>query len=145
MTTEINTHGLVCDFGKHKGLLYTRVPVGYLHWMVGNNHPKAEIASAELKRRGSVLPTLDISGHAIDRASLHCRKYWHQTRGENEGLHAWLCRISKEALANTPDPKGRYRYGDVLLAFEFEGNWPVLKTVIYKPQNEQPRGDKGEG
>lgn len=127
----INTHNLICDFGKHKGTAYTRLPVSYLTWMVGSNHSRADIAAAELKRRGTVTPDLDVSGHAIDRASLSCRKIWHETRGGEEGLHAWLCRVAREALDKKQiDQKGRYHHLGMQFAFEFEGVWPVLKTVM---------------
>ncbi len=131
MTEPINTHGLVCDFGRHKGALYTRMPVGYLKWMVNSRHGKADIAAAELERRGTVTPDLDVSGHAIDRASLSCRKIWHTNRGENEGLHAWLVRVAREALdKNDIDAKGRYHHVGMRFAFELDGVWPVLKTVM---------------
>lgn len=128
----IDTHGMVIDFGKHKGTPYTQTPVSYLKWMVGSNHSRAEIAEAELQRRGTVTPDLDVSGHAIDRASVHCRKIWHETKNkEAEGLYSWLCRVAAEALEKEDmDDKGRYRIHGMKLAFEFEGRWPVLKTVI---------------
>ena len=129
--TEINTHGLICDFGRHKNFLYTRMPVSYLKWMVNSGHRKADIAAAELKRRGTVTPDLDVSGHAIDRASLTCRKIWHETRGSDEGLHAWLVRMANEAMAKANiDDKGRYHHNGMMLAFENDGVWPVLKTVM---------------
>jgi uncharacterized protein (DUF3820 family) len=130
MTGAINTHGLVCDFGKHSGELYTRLPVSYLKWMVQIGHSRADIAEAELARRGTVTPEVDVSGHAIDSASLRGRKIWHETRGENEGLHAWLCRMAAEARAlNDRDAGGRYLFAGMKFAFE-EGAWPVLKTVM---------------
>ena len=131
MTEQINTHGLVCDFGKHKGTLYTRLPVGYLHWMVNGRHSHADIAKAELGRRGTVRPELDVSGHAIDRASLHCRKIWHETANKDEGLYSWLCRMAAEAIgsgAERPDKKFLYR--GMIFVFETETEWPVLKTVM---------------
>ena len=128
---EINTHNLICDFGRHAGTLYTRVPVSYLKWMVNSGHNKSEIAAAELKRRGTVTPELDVSGHAIDRASLSCRKIWHQTRHEEEGLHAWLVRMSTEAITKGDiDEKGRYHHNGMLFRFYNDGEWPVLKTVM---------------
>lgn len=131
MTESINTHNLICDFGRHKGEFYTRIPVNYLLWMSNSNHSKKEIAEAELKRRGTVLPEVDVSGHAIDRASLNCRKIWHHTRQEKEGLYACLCRIAKEALSlNQKDHKERYIWNELRLVFDIEGKWPVLKTVI---------------
>lgn len=128
---EINTHGMICDFGRHKGTPYTRLPVSYLTWMVNSNHSRVEIAKAELKRRGTVTPDLDVSGHAIDRASLLCRRTWHETRAKDEGLHAWLCRVAREALdAGNVNDKGRYEHLDIQFAFDAEGAWPVLKTVM---------------
>ena len=131
MTATINTHGMTVDFGKHKGTLYTRLPVSYLLWMVGVGHSSKHIAQAELDRRGTVLPELDVSGHAIDRASLSCRKIWHETRKQDEGLHAWLCRIAAEGLAaGEPDEEGRVFTHGMKLVFEMDGEWPVLKTVM---------------
>lgn len=128
----INTHGMVCDFGRHKGALYTRMPVSYLKWMVQSGHSREDVARAELERRGTVTPDLDVSGHAIDRASLRLRRTWHETRGKDEGLHAWLVRMAGEAREQgerqTPE---RFLYGGILFVFE-EGEWPLLKTVMPK-------------
>jgi hypothetical protein len=92
------------------------------------------LAKAEISRRGTVLPTLEISGHAIDRASLACRRTWHENRGNEEGLNAWLIRICNEALAdNIIDHKGRYVWKGLLrLAIQNDGVWPVLLTIIPK-------------
>lgn len=131
MNNEINTHNLICDFGKHKGQPYTRLPVSYLKWMINERHSKADIASAELERRGTTTPDLDISGHAIDRVSLSCRKIWHEDRAKDEGLHAWLVRVASEALElKSIDDKGRYHHKGMKFAFEQDGCWPVLKTVM---------------
>lgn len=129
--SAINTHGLLVDFGKHKGQPYTRLPVSYLLWMVNSDHSRKDIAEAELARRGTVRPDLDISGHAIDRASLSLRKVWHQSRNEDEGLHAWLVRMSTEAIkANQRDEQGRYYHNWMRFVFEMDGCWPVLKTIM---------------
>jgi len=136
--TTIDTHNLICDFGRHKGEPYTRLPVNYLLWMVNSNHSHADIAESELKRRGTVFPDLDISGHAIDRVSIHSRKIWHETKLEDEGLHAWLLRVCKEALeANKIDKKGRYKWGLLRFVIEMQGKWPILKTVIRLSKNEE--------
>ena len=133
--SEINTHNLVCDFGKHKGELWTRIPVSYLKWLVntpardGSTAPA--IAAAELNRRGTVTPTIEVSGHAIDRASLNCRKIWHETAlNEEEGLHAWLCRMATEALEKGEKlESGKIRYSRMKFVFEDGELYPVLKTV----------------
>jgi hypothetical protein len=132
MKEDINTHGLVVDFGKHNGTLYTRVPVGYLFWMVNNNHSRKDIASSELKRRGSVIPKIEVSGHAIDRASLYCRKIWHETKIKDEGIHSWLVRVAQEAIesveGNISDSK--IKYLGMKFVFENGDEFPVLKTVM---------------
>ena len=130
--TKINTHNLVCDFGKHSGTLYTRIPVSYLRWMINANHPKAEIAAAELDRRGTVIPDMDVSGHAIDSASLRFRKTWHLTSRPDEGLHAWLLRVAAEAVdKGMTDEEGRYHYLGIKFVFAMDGVWPVLQTVTH--------------
>lgn len=139
----INTHNLRIEFGKHKGELWTRVPVSYLKWLVnsppfrGDTH-SIEIGKAELERRGTFTPTVEISGHAIDRASLSCRKTWHQTaKSDQEGIHAWLCRVAAEALATVPvaelteiGAEGRIDHLGLRFVFLFGECWPVLKTVM---------------
>lgn len=87
----VNTHNLVVDFGRHKGQLWTRIPISYLKWLVNSRTQWANIAQSELDRRGVVTPDeLEITGHALDRASLNCLKEWKKTRYRDEGLHAWL-------------------------------------------------------
>ena len=143
---EMNTHNLICDFGRHKGMPYTRIPVSYLKWMIQSSHSSAEIARAELDRRGIVTPNLEISGHAIDRASLNCRKIWHQTaKDENEGLHAWLCRICEEALSKfETNEENTIFYNGLKLVF-VPGEWPVLKTLMpCKNKNQDARSGQGE-
>lgn len=127
----MSTHGLICDFGRHKGTPYTRIPVSYLTWMINERHAKAHLAKLELERRGTPTPDLDVSGHAIDRASLSCRTVWLETRRVNEGLYSWLCRNAREAFdAKNIDEKGRHLHAGMKFIFETQGEWPVLKTVI---------------
>jgi hypothetical protein len=94
----VNTHGLRIDFGKHKGELFTRLPVSYLRWMINEGTKQCEIAKAEFERRGDTMPKVELSGHAIDNASLRVRKIWHETRTENEGIYSWLERMVLEAI-----------------------------------------------
>jgi hypothetical protein len=69
----IDTHNLIVEFGKHKGERWTRVPISYLKWLVNVGSQYAEIAQAELDRRGTRLThDINLTGHAIDRASLRC-------------------------------------------------------------------------
>ena len=132
----MNTHHLICDFGRHNGAPYTRIPVSYLRWMVNTGRSRADIAKAEIERRGTVTPDLDVSGHAIDRASTCCRRIWHQTAAsDSEGLHAWLCRVAAEALVmNVRDGDGCYLRMGMRFVFDESGAWPVLKTVMRKQE-----------
>jgi hypothetical protein len=102
-----------------------------------NSNAKA-IAAAELKRRGSTLPTIEVSGHALDRASLSCRAIWHQTaKDDNEGLYSWLCRIGREALDSTEDGMEGHsesreceiEYLGLKLIFALGEFYPTIKTV----------------
>lgn len=136
MNDELNTHNLKCDFGRHKGTLWTRVPVSYLLWMVNVNHSRVEVAKSELKRRGTVLPELDVSGHAIDMASLRLWDLFRDMRTEGEGLHGWLVSISRLARLrgklkeDDNDDAKSYNYMGVKFVFEESGAWPILKTVM---------------
>lgn len=127
----IDTHHLICDFGKFKGERYTRIPVSYLKWMVNVGHTYAEIAQAELDRRGTVTPDIEISGHAIDRASLTCLKLWQLTREKDEGIHAWIVRMAQDALYSVGgEVEGKVLYMGMKFVFEMDGVWPVLKTIM---------------
>lgn len=139
-----NTHGYRMANGKHRGELITRVPVSYLKWMVRERHSEAAYAAAELDRRGTVTPDIEISGHAIDSASLRCRKIWHETRNEGEGLHAWLCRMAATALESGEAHGDKILFNGMLFAFERDGEWPLLKTVMRKKGGEHAASEAQE-
>jgi hypothetical protein len=127
----MDTHHMVCDFGKFEGERYTRIPVSYLKWMVNVDHTHADIAEAELERRGTVTPTIEVSGHSIDRASLSCLKLWQLTRKKDEGIHAWLIRLAQGALDSVEgEIDGKILHMGMKFVFEADGVWPVLKTVM---------------
>ena len=134
----INTHNLIIDFGKHKGERWTRLPIGYLKWLINDRTQYANIAKSELERRGTVLKhELEISNHAIDRASLSCRKIWHETSNKGEGIHTWLYRIASEAIksVNKSAMKSNYRlkvknYNNMSFVFKFGAVCPALLTVM---------------
>lgn len=130
MSATLDTHHLVCDFGHHRGKAWTRIPVSYLLYLVNSKHSQAEIAEAELKRRGTVKPDMDISGHAIDRASQQLIGRWTETRMPNEGLHAWLVRMATAARAHGRVKNERYIYEGMRFAFQEGEEWPVLVTVM---------------
>jgi hypothetical protein len=137
MAKMINTHNLIVDFGKHKGERWTRIPIGYLKWLVNEDSQYKEMAESELKRRGVVIEhIIEISGHAIDRASTSCHKIWEQTSLKNEGIYSWLQRIASEAI------KPFYKVGEkrferkgiiynrMRFIFHFGEMYPVLLTII---------------
>ena len=115
--------------GRHAGTPITRVPVSYLRWMVNVNHTLADFARAELVRRGSTVPDIEISPHAIDRASQRCLDVWRQRRHGKEGLYAWLLRMSQEARDAYPD-RQRVQHNGMILVFEYGAEWPTLLTVM---------------
>ncbi len=137
---EIKTYGELVTFGKHKGERWTRIPVSYLKWLVNESSNWRETALAELKRRGTTLSyEVEISGHAIDRASLNCRKTWHETAEDGEGIHAWLVRMATEAIGS----KGKQElihWKGVKLAFTYGEYYPILKTVMPSKQKETSNG-----
>lgn len=127
----INTHGKTIGFGKHKGELFTRIPVSYLRWMVNENAPESNVAKAELERRGDTMPKVELSGHAIDNASLRVRKRWHETRSNDEGLYSWLQRMVLEALEHGERlESGKIKYNGIKLVIHEGEEYPVLKTVM---------------
>jgi len=143
--TEIDTHGLVVDFGKYKGQRWTRIPVSYLRWLANQEGSKTDIARAELGRRGIGLHdrAVEVSGHAIDSASLRLHGYYRRNRRDsNEGLHAWLQRFAEEALNDHEmDAQGRIHYEGVRLVFEDGSLYPILKTVMTAKNNRKRSRD----
>lgn len=127
---DINTHGQTIDYGKHKGELFTRLPLGYLRWMVNESAPQADVAKAELERRGATLPRVNISNHAIDRASLRVLELWQQDRGEDEGLHSWLERVTVEAIAQGRVIGDRIHYKRMKFCIAHGEEFPTLKTIM---------------
>ncbi len=132
MTDEINTHNMVVDFGKHKGELWTRLPISYLKWLVNETDNYKELAQAELDRRGVILePEMELSGHAIDRASIYCLGWWEHSRlSKNEGIHAWLYRVASEALEKGEKEDGKVYYNGLKFIFKFGAVFPILKTIM---------------
>jgi hypothetical protein len=132
---SIDTHGMLVEFGKHRGQRWTRVPVSYLRWIanLAPPHKSREIAVAELERRNIPLVNceIEITGHAIDSASLRLRKTWHAMKNENEGLHSWLQRMCTDALGEyEPDSEGRIHWHGIQLVFEEGAIVPILKTCM---------------
>jgi len=123
--SEINTHNLIVDFGKHKGERWTRLPISYLNWLMNEvGGEKGAIAKAELDRRGTtVITTLQLSGHAIDRAS-QITHAW-----KDKGVHSWLLIIGAEALEAAKGAE-EIEYQGFKFAFTYGEYYPTMKTII---------------
>ncbi|MBW7997490.1 MAG: hypothetical protein FVQ81_13130 [Candidatus Glassbacteria bacterium] len=76
------------------------------------------------------LEHVEVSAHAVDRASLRCLGVWRDTAKRGEGLHSWLERQAKEALCNPADHKGRHMHLGFLWAFHDEEGHPKLMSLI---------------
>lgn len=131
MTDPIDTANFIVPVGKHAGELITRVPVSYLRYVVREGLTLAPIAEAEIVRRGTILPDLDITLHAVDRASVKLRRLWLATQlTKDEGIATWLARMAAEALTmGVRIGDGPIMYLGCKFAFDLEGRWPLLKTV----------------
>ena len=128
--SEINTHGMRVEFGKHKGELFTRVPVSYLKWMINDSVQQCDIAKAEFERRGDTMPKVELSGHAIDNASLRVRKIWHETKLKNEGMYSWLQRMTLEAINKGAKIGDSIHYKGMKFCVVDGEEFPVLKTIM---------------
>lgn len=134
-TQEPNTHDVLLTFGKHKGERLTRVPVSYLRWGMNEREFNPEwktLFRAEFERRGTTIPEIELSGHAIDNASLRVRKIWHETAlSKDEGLYSWLHRVSLEAIEKGERlESGKIKYIGMKFVIEQGEEFPILKTVM---------------
>jgi len=130
MESQINPHDKLIEFGKHKGERFTRLPVSYLRWMINEKTPQNEIAKAEFERRGDTMPKINLTGHAIDNASLRVRKIWHETRGNDEGLYSWLQRMTLEAIAQGATIGDCVHYKGMKFCIAKGDEFPTLKTIM---------------
>lgn len=128
----MNTHGVTLTFGKHKGELLTRIPVSYLKFMINTKTPQHDLAKAEFERRGDTMPKVELSGHAIDNASIRVRDIWHQTKQSNdEGLYSWLQRVTLGAIEHGELlESGKIKYMDMKFVIQQGEEFPVLKTIM---------------
>lgn len=92
-----------------------------------------EAAQKELDRRGTKFPDIEISAHAIDRASTRVLGVWQNTRFEDEGLYSWLVRMTEDAmkLGESDEACERFKYMNISFIVEQKYVIPVLKSVIY--------------
>lgn len=128
---------VVMPSGKYKGAPITGVPTFYLRKFIA--HRKAselrDLAVKELERRGEVdFPNIEITSHAIDRASIRLGYLWAESSEKEEGLVTWLARMADEALAKykrNPDRGSvvRVKHKSIVFVFELKYITPVLVSV----------------
>ncbi len=98
--------------------------------MIQIAHKHKKIAEAELKRRGTTTPTLEISHHAIDRVSTRKLHVWEKTSKDGEGIASWLMRVAKEAYdKKSISKKNQYKHIGMRFIFSTDGEWPTLVTI----------------
>lgn len=126
----IDTHNKVITFGKYEGERWTRLPVGYLRYLANEHKGESKrLAESELARRGTTMDgDVEISGHAIDRAS-QITEEWKQS---GKGIHSWLYDLAAVAYAMTEKSEGdeKIEHGGYLFVFKHNNYYPVLKTVM---------------
>lgn len=149
--TPEDMHGHLITFGKYRGERWTRVPLSYLKHMSNNGYGETKrLSDLELQRRGYLwTPDIELTGHAIDRASLKLRMQWMASRtSDEEGLHTWLARIAGQAYASIGAPElGPVEkpydvlalYDGMKLVFTVGHMAPVLKTIM--PKEDQRHGN----
>lgn len=126
--------------GKYKGCLITRVPPRYLRWMVSSGHILMSFAKQELERRGTEESNIEITSHAVDRASCRLMDKYMAEAGADEGINTWLAKKAEEALN---DYDGELKdniqvlYEGVTYAFEMKFVLPVLMSVWIVGQKEE--------
>lgn len=125
-------------FGKFKGVLITRVPLGYLRWCVRTDHQAFKRpAEKELARREALLDDaiVVISDHAINRASTRTLGFYTLDSKPEEGIHSWLSRKAVEAL-DSAEADGfpikenmRVEYQNIVWIFGMSHVLPVLISL----------------
>ena len=147
----MNTHNLRVNFGRHQGELWTRIPIPYLKWMINARHPQAEIAQAEMDRRGiTTAEKMHLSGHAIDRASVRLLNCYLATRKkgkeEPEGIYSWLYRIAVDAMTHgdtyTTERGDRiYQQNQIKFIFKTGEVEPTLVSLMYLGHERKPESE----
>lgn len=119
--------------GKYAGTPISGVPPGYLRRLSATKGKLGAMAKLELIRRGIEAYSIEVTAHAVDRASLRLGAQWAQHSEAGEGIHAWLGRMAEEALDKL-DPLKRVgnmtvSHWGIVFAFDFKFATPVLMSV----------------
>lgn len=125
--------------GKFKGVLISRTPPRYLEWAVKNMPDFSDVARAELYRRGFDVNIVEVSSHAVDRASQRVLAVWQSETNGGIGIHSWLVKKANEALKAGPEKSGeqlRVDLGGIVYLFDMKMVIPVLISVWIKGEKE---------
>jgi hypothetical protein len=127
--------------GKYKGTSIEEVPPGYLRRLANGRGNLAAMAKKELARRKMELYSIEITAHAVDRASTRFGLQWAQTSNAGEGIHAWLGRVAEEALEKIDLTKERgslcVTHRSMVFAFDLRFVTPVLTSVWLSNEKEE--------
>jgi len=134
-----NTDDIIFNFGKkHSGKRMAEVPADYLRWVMNTVSDKPQIvhlATRQLEQRGSLeIPQVDLSPHAVDRASQRMLAAWLEDTNESRepGLYRWLAEKTGKAIAEGTSPPNEPAVfiHDGFVYFIAPGNlYPTLKSV----------------
>ena len=131
--TEQELYGERMTDGPHAGRYMTQMSQSYLRRVISEGWADAERARAELDRRGTPYhdTPVEISNHAIDRASTRCLDRYLTDSNDDEGLFAWLVRVCAEAITwNNVDGTGNLVHKGMRLKIDFTPKVPILVTVM---------------
>ena len=128
--TDANLHGRRIFDDESRGERLTRIPRVALRRMIRDGHPDAALAEAELERRGDTAKyDIEISAHAINRASQRCLRAWRKHRQPDEGIQTWLARIAREGLIAAGERRNQIERDGIVIVFNHDGAWPLVTTV----------------
>lgn len=134
---KVQTENVEIGFGKHRGQLWTRVPVSYLRWILqqerkGQMEKAQDYAGSELARRGTDLTIeMEISPHAINKFSLRHMAYYRAKAKKDEGLYSFILRTASMAIEKGEElVDGKRKFDNITFCFDFSLCEPVLKTVF---------------
>ena len=75
---------------------------------------------------------IEITAHAMNRASTRCYSFWKRYKKKNEGIYDWLVRFCFEALIDGKKESGKLQYKGLLFIFvapKTEGSYLKLVTL----------------
>ena len=134
---KVRTDNVEIGFGKHRGQLWTRLPVSYLRWIMqqerkGQIEKAQDYAGSELERRGTDLSIeMEITPHAINKCSLRHMGLYRAKKKKDEGIYTFILRMASFSIEKGEElVDGKRKIAGVTFCFDFSLCQPVLKTVF---------------